>query len=441
MRRQIANSIYGLLDYAAYPFGMLALAPIVLRHLGAAQYGVWAVATAIVSFASIVASGFGDANIQQVATRRGIGGQAPLLRAVRASMGIHLVLGIAMGLLLWGCAPFLANRLSLADVTLQQACLSCIRTAGVITVIRAIETVCISTQRAFERYGAAVRISIAGRLLSLAAAAVLAAFTKDVVNIMAATATFAALGLLAQLIRLRQLLNYQSLAPSFDPTATGELIRFGIFTWLLSATGVMFSQADRLIAGASMGATAVVSYALCAQMSQPVYGLTAAGLHFVFPYFARERANASPAALRKTLLVTFLMNVLLVFAGAGLLLVFSDRILHLLATDAIARACAPLLPSVLAGSALLALGVSGTYAMLALGRVRPVTLINLAGAIVLLLVIAFFLRGFGVMAIVSARLAFALISLLVYVPLLHELRIGAFRREGLAPHVTVAEEA
>jgi O-antigen/teichoic acid export membrane protein len=433
--------MYGLLDYAAYPFGMLALAPIVLRHLGVAQYGVWAVATAIVSFASIVASGFGDANIQQVATRRGAGGQEPLLRVVRASMGVHLVLGIAIGLILWIAAPYLADRLSLTDATLRQACLSCIHMAGVITVIRAIETVCISTQRAFERYGAAVRISIAGRLLSLAAAALLATFTRDVVNIMAATAAFAALGLLAQLIRLRQFLNYQSLAPSFDPTATRELIRFGIFTWLLSATGVVFSQADRLIAGASMGASAVVSYALCAQMSQPVYGLTAAGLHFLFPYFARQRANAAPATLRKTLLVSFLMNVLLVFVGAGLLLVFSDRILHLLATDAIARACAPLLPSVLAGSALLALGVSGTYAMLALGRVRPVTLINLAGAVVLLLVIAFFLRGFGVTAIVAARLAFALISLLIYVPLLHELRIGAFRLEGLAPHETAAEEA
>ena len=94
MRRQISNFVYGLLDYAAYPFGMLALAPIVLRDLGAAQYGVWAVATATVSFGSIVASGFGDANIQQVATRRlrwlscywysrrfwRIGSQSPMLR-------------------------------------------------------------------------------------------------------------------------------------------------------------------------------------------------------------------------------------------------------------------------------------------------------------------------------------------------------------------------
>src|SRR5579872_95994 len=110
MRLQIAHSAYGLLDYAAYPIGMLALAPIVLRHLGGAQYGIWAVATAIVSFASIVASGFGDANIQQVATRRDTGDLEPLLRVVRATMGIHLLLGTALGLILWIAAPMLTNR-------------------------------------------------------------------------------------------------------------------------------------------------------------------------------------------------------------------------------------------------------------------------------------------------------------------------------------------
>ncbi len=317
-----------------------------------------------------------------------------------------------MALLLLVFAPILADRLSISDAALNQACLSCIRIAALLTVIRAVETVCISTQRAFERYGAAVRISIAGRMLSLAAAAVLAAFTRDVVYIMPATTAFAAMALMAQFIRLRQLLDCQSLTPSFDPASTRELIRFGIFTWLLSATGVIFSQADRLIAGASMGATAVVSYALCAQMSQPVYGITAAGLHFLFPHLASQRAKATPAALRKTLLVAFLINALIVLAGPGLLVVFSDRLLRLLATEAIARACAPLLPSVLLASALLALSVSGSYAMLALGRVRSVTLINLAGTVALAFVIVFLLSSFGVMAIVWARISFALISLL-----------------------------
>ena len=139
--------------------------------------------------------------------------------------------------------------------------------------------------------------------------------------------------------------------------------------------------------------------------------------------------------------MTFLVNLFLVLIGAGILLAFSKSILRLLATDAIARECVPLLPSVLSASALLALGVSGTYAMLALGRVFPVTLINIAAAIALLLVVVFFLPVFGVTAIIAARLAFALVSMLVYVPLFHELRIGAFRLDRFAPREATTEEA
>src|SRR5215469_16934940 len=73
LRRQLFNSFYGLLDYAAYPIGMLVVAPIVFRNLGTAQYGIWTITMATVSVGSIIASGFGDANIQQVATERGRG--------------------------------------------------------------------------------------------------------------------------------------------------------------------------------------------------------------------------------------------------------------------------------------------------------------------------------------------------------------------------------
>ena len=71
MRAHVSNAAYGVLDYAAYPVAMLVAAPILLRHLGNAQYGAWVVCTAVVSTGSIIAAGFGDANIQHVASSRG----------------------------------------------------------------------------------------------------------------------------------------------------------------------------------------------------------------------------------------------------------------------------------------------------------------------------------------------------------------------------------
>lgn len=424
MRQQLFNAFFGLLDYGAYPIGMLAVAPLVLQRLGTTQYGIWTIAMAAVSVGSIIASGFGDANIQQVATKRGRGPRDELVRVVRSTLGIHLVLGGVMSMGLWFLAPRLADRLAIADPSFRPLCLSCIRIAASLVLIRAIETVCISTQRGFERYGAAVKISVVGRLLGLAAAALLAFYSHNVTSMMTATSILAALALAGQIIQLKRLLRTKSLAPAFEPATTRQLLHFGVYTWILSAAGVVFSQSDRLIGGASVGASAVVAYALCAQVAQPIYGFTAAGLHFLFPYIAFRHIHNTSHALRRTVLRAVIGNMLLVSFGTGLLLIFFQPLLRLLGTETLALSCAPILPAVLASSVLLALTVPGNYAMLALGQVRQVAFINLAAAIAMGFVTAWLLPGRALWALISARLAFALIASLVYIPLIRRLRIG-----------------
>lgn len=424
MRAHLPNAMYGVLDYAAYPVGMLMVAPIMLGHLGVAQYGVWAVATAAVSTGSIIASGFGDANIQHVATQRSLGESAALLRVVRSTMGIHLLLGAAIAMLVWILAPYLAQHVGSSDASVRVPCLWSLRIAGVITLVRAIESVCISTQRAFERYGAAVRVSVLARLLALGAAAGLASASFGVISIMAATALLSAGGLCFQLAHLKKLLHAHSLAPSFDHAATRALLAFGIFSWLQAVSGVIFGQADRLIAGASLGATAVASYALCIQMAQPIYGFTASGLHFLFPYLAQQRVKASAEMLRRTVLFALLANLLLVAAGVTILLLFGGRVLQAWGGDVISDGAKRIFAPIVWSSALLGLNVTGTYALLALGRVRVVTWVNLGGGVAMLLLIMWLLPRYGGYGLAMARLCYGPVTLLLYIPLALALRAG-----------------
>lgn len=425
MKRQIGNSIYGLLDYAAYPVGMLLIAPTVLRNLGVASYGIWTIAMAVANVGAIVASGFGDAIIRQVATRRANGSRDNLLHIVRSAFAIHLLLGGLVSAGFYLMAPYLAGRLAVSDPGFRQICVSSTRIAAILVLIRAIETVCISVQRGFERYGAAVRVTVAARLLSLLATGMLASASYSVASIMAVTAGLAFGGLAVQLIILRPLVDNDSLRPEFDPAATRELFDFGKFTWILAITGVVFSQSDKIIGGAAVGASAVVAYALCAQIAQPVYGLTASGLHFLFPYIAFQGATNTPSKLRRIVLGAVFANVLLVAVGVGMLLAFSGPLLKILATDMVARDCANLLPVVIAASGVLALTVSGTYAMLALGYVRTLVVFNVAACLVMFVVMLLFLSRSGVWAVVDARLAFALVASLIYLPLFY--RLGFMR--------------
>jgi O-antigen/teichoic acid export membrane protein len=416
MRDHLSNAAYGVLDYVAYPAAMLLAAPIVLHRLGVAQYGVWVVATAAVSTGGIIASGFGDANIQYVANARGQGNAEALGRAVRSMVGINLVLGGLLALISWMLAPLLAHDVVPSDAGLQIACLWSLRIASLLMLVRAIESVCIGTQRAFERYGAAVRISILGRLLTQASAIVLAIRGLGVVSIMAATAFFMVAGTVFQLARLRQHLQMASLLPAFDRGATSALISFGMFSWLQAVSSVVFSQADRLVLGVSLGATAVAAYALCVQIAQPIYGIAASGLHFLFPYLSGRQAALAARDLRKPVLIAFGCNVLGVSFGTAIALLIGRQVLHVWVGESIARSSSGVLTPIVWSFALLGLNVTGYYTLLAFGRVRTVTWLNLAGGAAMLVVMAWLSPRMGVRGVAMARLCYGLVTLLMYGP-------------------------
>ncbi len=411
------NALFGVLDYAAWPIGMVLVAPVMLGHLGAARYGVWAVAAAVVSAGSILASGFGDANIQHVASQRGSGESHLLLRTVRSSMGIHLVLGLAMALLTWILAPLVARHVVEAQPALARDCLFSIRIASLMIFVRALETVCISTQRAFERYGPAVTMSIAGRLLSLVFAAALAFANRSVASILGAGLVIVTISVVLQMRKLRVLLQAASLRPIFDRSAFRALFAFGIFSWFQALASVAIGQADRLVAGVAMGAVAVASYALCVQIAQPLYGVVSSGLHFLFPHLAARRLTLSRQDLRRMVLRAFLANLLLVATGTALLLVFGNRVLRILAGPDLARSAAPVLPLIVWSTALLSLSVTAYYALMAFDRIRVVTFVNLAASAAMFASMAWLIPSHGLFGIAAARFVYAFIALLLYLPL------------------------
>jgi O-antigen/teichoic acid export membrane protein len=440
LRVQISNAAYGVLDYIAWPAGMLLVAPIALRHLGASQFGVWMIANAALTIGSIVASGFGDANIRSVAVARGAGDRAAMVRAVRGTMGIHLVLGLAVALAAWMLAPLASARIASANLALQSACSWSLRIAALLVLVRAVETVCVSTQRAFERYGAAVAASVAGRLMALAAAAFAPLANRGVVAVLVAAALFITASLGIQFLQLGRLLSPNSLRPSFDRDATRALLGFGIFTWVQAVSGVVFAQADRLLTGIYFGAAAVAAYALCTQLAQPIYGIAASGLHFLFPYVS-SRAKADPLSkVRHSILLAFGANLLMVTLGCGILLLWGSQLLAAWVGPSIAQAGAPVLPLLVWSTAAQGLSITGAYTLLALGQVRWVTFLSLAGGTAMLVAAPFLMRAYGIQGMAIARLLYGPCTLLVYVPLAALLFRTSRPRPNKVAH-SVCEEA
>lgn len=412
---------------------MVLVAPIVLHKLGASEYGLWMISTALISAGGIIASGFSDANIQRVAHLRGAGKLEVIPSTVRSILGINLVLGLTLAAAAWIAAPFAAPHIAGSHQISVNECLTSLRIASVSIVLRSIETVGVSTQRAFEYYRGPVQINTAVRLLTLASAALLAVSGHGITTILEATAGFLALGTCMQFLQLRKFLDTIPLRPVFRSSETGVLLKMGVFVWLQQIGAVVFGQLDRILLGVSLGALAVAPYSLCVQFAQPIFGLNASGLHFLFPYLSGRASTLSNAGLRRTLLKAFGCNLLLVACGAGTLLLIGDRLLRLWAGAAVAQSAASILTPIVLGSALMGLSVTGTYAMQALGRFREVALISLASRTVMLVFMIQLLHHLGLPGLALSRLWYGSVALLVYLPLLRQLTLGKRKTGNVLP--------
>jgi O-antigen/teichoic acid export membrane protein len=408
---------------------MLLVAPVVLHRLGAAEYGLWMIATAVISAGSIIASGCCDACIQRVASLRGNGNFVLMPQTIRSMLGINIVLGSVLAIAVWMAAPYAAVHIVASSHTPLRECVISLRIACVCILARAIEGVGVGVRRSFENYRGAVYISTAIRLLILASAAVLALFRQTIVSILLVTAFALLLGAWLQFLQPRKLFGNSVLLPDFHPVETRALLGKGVFAWLQAVGGVVFSQFDRILLGVSLGALAVAPYSLCVQFAHPIYGLSTYGLNFIFPHISSCAATTSNSEMKRMLLKAFICNLLLVAFGAGILLLVGDRIIRAWAGPAVALSAAHILPPIVLGSALMGLSVTGTYAIQALGHFRTVAYLSLAGKASMLLLMVDLLHHHGLPGLALSRLCYGAIALLVYLPLIRLLNKGSEKKK------------
>jgi O-antigen/teichoic acid export membrane protein len=412
--RGSANAFYGVADYLVLPLGMLFAAPFLLKHLGAAQYGVWILASATVSSGGTVSGGFGDAVIKYVGSCRGQRDWVGIARVVRSMMSINLILSGILAITLWYMAPYVARHIVKVDLELQKICLLSLRIGSGLLLTKSVEGVFISTLRAFEAYGPTVLVSIGSRAAILASAIVLTRYGRNVVWIMVATLLISASGTWAQALALKTRIGSFSLMPSWHRRTVLDIAAFGSFSWLQAISGIAFSHGDRLFVGFFMGAPAVAYYGLCVQAAQPIHGLISSGMHFLFPHLSARYPIVPLSEIQRKIILAFKINGLLVLGLSLPLLVLGSRFLTWWVGTAFGQQPLLIFPTIVCGFALLGMNVTSYYALLAVGHVRIVTYLNLFAGVAMLLTMAMLIPRHGLQGAALARLIYGPLTCLAY---------------------------
>jgi O-antigen/teichoic acid export membrane protein len=413
-RGSAGNALYSMVEYIAQPLSMLVAAPFLVHKLGLQQYGVWMLVSSVLGSMGILSTGFGDATVKYVSAYRGQNNLAGVESTIRATLTINGVLGTLFGMLVWFSSAYSVNHIFKIEAALHTPCIEALRISAVILAVRSVESVFVSTLRAFERYGPPVKLNVFLRAMVVVSAVVFAAVGNGVVAIMGATLFWSALVVALQAIAARRVIGRLNLFPTFERTALGEVLSFGCFSWLQALAGVVFSYADRFLVAAMLGTTPVAIYVLCVQVAQPIHGLAAAGFNFVFPHISSRHGAGETHGPRRVFRRSLLTSLALSLALALPVVMLAKPILRLWMGKQVADEGHLVLALLAVAYALMALNVVPHYALLAFGRVRLIAGLNLSSGIFLTLLMALLVPAFGLAGAATGRIVYSLLLAIPY---------------------------
>jgi len=413
-RLSAGNAFYSIAEYIAQPLSMLVAAPFLVHKLGLEQYGIWMLVSAILGSIGILSTGFGDATVKYVSAYRGQNNPAGVERTLRATLTINAFLGGLFGSLVWILAPYAVEHIFKIESAFHVASIQAIRISAVILAVRSIESVFVSTLRAFERYGPPVKLNVFLRAIVVVSAVVVAAIGRGVVAIMLATLFWSALIVVLQVIAARRVVGPLNPFPTFAREALAEVFSFGCFSWLQALAGVVFGYADRFLVAAMLGTAPVAIYVLCVQATQPIHGLLAAGFNFLFPHLSSRYEAGELHGPRRMFKLALVTNITVAALLALPFVLFSKIILKSWMGTSFANSGHVVLAVLALSYAVLAINVVAHNALLALGRVRLVSASSIGAGILLMCSMAVLIPNFELIGAALSRVIYASTLAVVY---------------------------
>ncbi|HWR14662.1 MAG TPA: oligosaccharide flippase family protein [Terriglobales bacterium] len=408
--RNFTNSVFGVADYLVLPALMIVAAPILVHRLGLEQFGLWMLITSIISSGGLIGSGFGDAAVHYISTYRGRGDSAGVERTLHSMLWINAVLGATLAIFLWIVTPIAVGSLFKISGNLHVPAETALHFGAIALSLKCIENVFSGCLRALEKYRPTANINIVTRTVTVVSALALSLSGFGVVAIVAA-ATFAnALGLTLHALWVRRTLALRTICPRLHRDSLAEVARFGSFSWLQALAGVAFNHADRLLIGAYLGAGAVGIYSICAQAAQVIHGVVASGSHFMFPHLAAHNGSGDVIGAERRFRIGLVFNLLAAVGLASMFVIFSHRLLSLWMGPEFALQGTVVLRALAVAYGMLAMNVVSHYALLAVGEVRFVSLLNVTSGIAGLATSVFLIPSLGMIGAATGRMVQGLIT-------------------------------
>jgi O-antigen/teichoic acid export membrane protein len=415
-----ARALWSGVDAAAYPIATLVMLAGLVRALTPANYGILVLALAASGLSLAINPAIAATTtrfVSQAAGERGSGGHSVagvVTAALLAVTVMDLTLLVATALFReplarWVFGGATAGAGTDAGNILWFALLA--------VGIQQLDAVLAAAIRGLEHFARQALLEMLARV-ALAAAVMWAAWhTRSVAAVLIAQCVVCALSVLVRAAALRQLLPDRQLFRRSGRAQISALFKYGGWMWLTALAGVLYSSADRIIVGRSLGAAAAGQFNIYIQLTQLVHFVPSSLFAFSLPAFTRLAAQGGESARQiapayRTYLAVISVTALVMALG---LLATWPVLLRIFAAGAVQDPQWQVALLLTLNFLVLACNVAPYYLLLALGHSKMVSVITAGGMLVALLLMTVLIPRFGMAGAALARLAYGAAALIFLV--------------------------
>lgn len=337
MKLSLARNAWSNLLGAAIPaLVMLGTVPLVVRGLGQAGYGVYALVTAIVGYFAVMDINLTAGSVKYIAQHRACGEDGLVAETISFGLASYAVIGLLGALGIFAGAAWFVDTLFAVPAPLHEEARATLQLAALGFLTVQLQSYLNSVPQSLMRYDISGRIEMVfGTLVPLATVGVLALgyglFEVILLRVVASS--------LHCLILWRAILH---LVPGWRWRWPGgstrkALLHFSAWSCLARFATLSYAHADKLLIGALVGVTGLAVYSVAATLANRVLGLTFRLSGVFFPATSALAARGELARLdqvyvKATRYVVYLNAAILVLVG-----VFAHRILALWMDESFAR--------------------------------------------------------------------------------------------------------
>ncbi|WP_339225781.1 oligosaccharide flippase family protein [Paenibacillus sp. FSL H7-0357] len=392
--RDFNNVIYSLLSYCITPVVLFISTPLLLRHLGDQQYGLWILIQSVLNVLAVSNFGLGNALIK-LGSESDSEERFNALFRVTLTLSVVLAVSASLFLLLFGTYifPLLVKAEGLDTVLSVSYFLS-----GIIG-IRIINGILSGAYMAKQRYDLNSKVNIVFNLASSIGFTILAVMYGDLYLLVQWMFVFTVLLAVCNVFVTRKALPGLRFAPYFERDSFRRLFHYGIYSWGQMLISTLNAQMDKLIIGGFLGAKVLGYYTVCMQVVVKIHEIPAAAGGYLLPKFSSLSKSDDRREIRRTYHQSLVIAISFVGAAGLAAFVLAKPILSLWISPEFAEAHYVLFQVLVLSVSLGALGVVPYYCLNGTGYVRLNTAISLLTTLVTMGLFVLLIPRYGAIGI------------------------------------------